>query len=62
MPGTWQRGSMGGEPYCEVIIDQKPKQLVFPCGFLITQYQFVELTVEKGCWVFEVIKKVIPIK
>lgn len=54
--GHLARGGHGcGVPYCEVIINNKEKELVFPCDFDIENYNEIELTIRKGFWGFDII-------
>lgn len=54
--GHLAKGRYGcGEPYCDVVIDKKEKQLTFPCDFEIEKYNFIELTIKKGLWGFDII-------
>ncbi len=54
--GYLAKGRNGcGAPYCEVIIDNKEKELVFPCDFDIENYTEIELTIRKGFWGFDII-------
>ena len=43
------------QPYCEVVINGKEKQLVYPCDLDIESYTSVELVIKKGAWGFDVI-------
>ena len=54
--GHLAKGRNGcGEPYCEVVIDNEEKQLVFPCDFDIEKYNYINLTIKKGLWGFDII-------
>jgi len=62
--GHFAKGRYGNdceEPYCEVIIDNKEKQLVFPCDFKIENYTSIELTIKKGFCCFDIITDKQPI-
>ena len=54
--GRLAKGRNGcGEPYCEVVINNNKKQLVFPCDFDIENYNEIDLTIRKGFWGFDII-------
>ena len=52
---TEGRGGDCSEPYCEVIINSKEKQLVFPCGVEIENYKYVDVTIKRGLLGFDII-------
>jgi len=60
--GHLSKGRGGGcaEPYCELNINGKEKQLVFSCGVEIENYKYVELTIKKGLLGFDIITEKIP--
>jgi hypothetical protein len=60
--GHLAKGRRGcGEPYCEVVINTTEKQLVFPCDFDIEKYSYIDLTIKKGFWGFDIITDKKPI-
>jgi hypothetical protein len=44
-----------GEPYCDIVVRNIKKQLVFPCDFDLENYQEIELTIRKGFLGFDII-------
>jgi hypothetical protein len=60
--GNLSKGRGGGcaEPYCDVIIDKTEKQLFFSCGIDIENFDYIDLTIKKGLWGFDIITDKIP--
>lgn len=55
--GNLAKGRYGcGEPYVDINYAGQQKELIFPCGALVTDYKFTNLTLETGFWGYEVIK------
>lgn len=48
-------------PYAEVVIKHLDKQLIFPCDFEIERYKYINLTVQKGIWGFDIILNQTPL-
>jgi hypothetical protein len=48
------------EPYCEVIICNRQKQIIFPCDFDIENYNGIDLTIKKGFLGFDIITDKTP--
>jgi hypothetical protein len=60
--GHLAKGRGGGcaEPYCEIVVNGKEKQLVFSCGVEIENYNYVDLTINKGLLGFDIITEKTP--
>lgn len=55
--GHLASGSQGcGNPYTEVFIEGREKQLIFPCNYDLEHFTHIDLTLTKGFWGFDVIK------
>jgi len=60
--GHLAKGRGGGcaEPYCEVVINGREKQIVFPCDIDIENFKYVDLTIKKGLFGFDIITDKTP--
>ncbi len=44
-----------GNPYCDVVINNIEKEIIFPCGTHLEDYEYIQLTLKKGLWGIEII-------
>jgi hypothetical protein len=55
--GYLAKGKNGcGNPYADVTINGADKQLIFSCDIIIEDYKYINLTIRKGLWGFEIIE------
>ncbi|MBP8034140.1 MAG: hypothetical protein KAZ71_06045 [Bacteroidia bacterium] len=60
--GHLAKGRYGcGPPYCDVVINNKEKELIFPCGLEIEKYKSIDLKIQKGLWGFEIVAESTPV-
>jgi hypothetical protein len=60
--GHLAKGRSGcGEPYAHINIQGEEKELIFRCDIEIENYKFVDLTVKKGLWGFDIITTKTPL-
>jgi hypothetical protein len=61
--GYLAKGRYGcGNPYADVNINGAAKQLIFPCDIIIEEYRYIDLTIRKGLWGFEIIENQTAVK
>ena len=54
--GHLAKGNYGcANSYADIIVKDCDKELIFPCGFEIAEYKFVNLTITKGILGFDII-------
>ena len=59
--GHLAKGRSGrGEPYANVIINGTEKQLIFPCGFEIERYKYVNIKLRRSFLGFDLILEQVP--
>jgi len=58
--GRGRRGSNCNEQYGQVVINKIEKQLIFPCGIEIQNFEFIEIKLKKGKWGFDRISAMEP--